>query len=152
MLSEFHDIHFTICRNQQNILPPRVFNPAHWTPCLCNSTSPILKTNPYFAFPINSAPFLTTPTTAPVWTTSPPPPLSLYSTSANPSNHVISTFAGTSNFVNSSLNEVMISANANPCVALSEFIICKQDVTSGVLRSVFMIRLISSGCGDAMHS
>ena len=102
--------------------------------------------------PISSAPFLTTPTTAPVCTTSPPPPLNLYSTSAKPSNHVIITGAGISNFVNSSPSAVMISASANPCVTFKEFIVCRQDVTSGVLRRVLRILVMSSGCGDAMHS
>ena len=106
----------------------------------------------HLAAVISSAPFRTTPTTAPVCTTSPPPPLKRYSTSASPSNHVIITGAGTSSFVNSSLSAVMISANARPWFAFRELIICRQVVTSGVFRRVLRILEMSSGCGEAMHS
>lgn len=46
----------------------------------------------------------------------------------------------------------MMSASANPCVALREFIVWRQDVTSVVLRRVLRILVMSSGCGEAMHS
>ena len=46
----------------------------------------------------------------------------------------------------------MISANAKPCVAFIELISVRQDVTSGVLRRVSRIVVISEGWGDAIHS
>lgn len=66
---------------------------------------------------IKSTPFRMTPTSPPVWTTSPPPPLNLYSTSARPSNHDTLVCGGTSNFANSSPRAVRISAKASPLFA-----------------------------------
>lgn len=114
------------------------------------SSFPALSSNMHHRF-INSTPFLTTPTTAPVWIVSLPPPETRCSISASPSSHVIMTSGLTSNFASSSDNAVIISANASPRVTLRALIVFKQLMTSDVPSNVEMISLIASGGGAAMQ-
>lgn len=106
----------------------------------------------HFLSVMNSVPPLITPTSPPVCIVSLPPPLSLYSTSLSPSNHAILVLGGTSSLPSSSARLVRISANARPLFAFNVFNVCKQVVTSFVVKRVSRICFISAGCGAAIHS